>query len=467
MAKLGFPFTLGVASGEPAPDGVIIWTRLAPDPLGQDPQRPGGMPDTVVTVRWQVAEDEGFTRIVREGTARAERRWAHSVHVKVAGLNPATEYFYRFSVGAPFAATASPAGRTRTAPAASSLAPVRFAFVSCQRYEHGRYTALRHMTDERPDVVFQLGDYIYEYGKPAAPAPGRYVRKLEPPERACETLHQYRNRYARYRTDPDLQAAHRAVPWVTVWDDHEVRDNYQGTLPGDGSDPAAFRRRRAAAYQAYYEHLPLRVRPSDSGLQMYRWRPYGRVADFLALDVRQYRTRADMLGAAQERWLMERLAASSARWKVLAQPLFFARRLLPGPPPHVSTDAWDGYPALRARIANAGVRGLVVISGDVHNAWAGEIMADFADPSSARTGVEFVGSSVTSASSVTDADAVLAANPHLKFFDGRRGYVMCTVTAEGWHTAYRAVDFVDLPGAPVRDVAGFTVQDNRLVPDTA
>ncbi|MBG0828733.1 alkaline phosphatase D family protein [Planomonospora sp. ID67723] len=465
MTNLGYPFTLGVASGEPLPDSVIIWTRLAPEPLGRDPRRPGGMPGLVVPVRWQVAEDEGFRRIVRQGTAQADRRWAHSVHVKVDGLRPGGDYFYRFSVGAPFAATTSPAGRTRTAPAAGAATPVRFAFVSCQRYEHGHFTALRHLADERPDVVLQLGDYIYEYGRPADPGPGRYVRRLEAPEEACQTLQQYRNRYARYRTDPDLQAAHRAAPWIATWDDHEVRDNYRGALPGDGSDPAVFRRRRAAAYQAYYEHLPLRVRPSASGLQMHRWRPYGRAADFLVLDVRQYRTAATMLGTAQEEWLLARLAGSAARWKVLVQPLFFSRRFVPGPPPNLRADAWDGYPEFRRRVTGAGVRGLVVIAGDVHNAWAGELRADFADPASAPAGVELVGSSVTSMPPATDSAAVLAANPHLRFFDGRRGYVVCTAGVEGFHAAYRAVDFVDRPGSPVRTAAGFGVRDDRLVPD--
>jgi len=464
MAKSSNPFTLGVASGEPLPDGVIIWTRLAPDPLSRAAGPAGGMPDRNVTVRWQVAEDERFTRVAAEGTAVASPAWAHSVHVRVAGLRPGTEYFYRFRAGAPFPDTISPVGRTRTAPARDADTPVRFAFVSCQRYEHGYYTVYRHIAEQRPDLVVHLGDYIYEYGKPAKPAPGRYVRKLEPPEAECKTLAAYRNRYARIKSDPDLQAAHAAAPWVTIWDDHEVKNDYAGKLPGDGSDPAAFLRRRTAAYRAYYEHLPLRVRPSGDGLQLYRWRPYGRVADFLLLDSRQYRTKGSMLGAEQERWLLARLAESQARWRGLAEPLFFSRRVFPDG--RTSADAWDAFAAERARIVEAvrasGTANLVVISGDVHNHWAAEVLTDFADPASPSVGVEFVSSSVTSAPPETDADAVLRRNPHIKFFDGRRGYVWCEADAEGFTAEYRAVDYVDRPGAPVRTVARFSVVDGRL-----
>ncbi|GLW08444.1 alkaline phosphatase D [Microtetraspora sp. NBRC 13810] len=463
MANLGYPFTLGVASGEPAPDGVIIWTRLAPDPLGLDPGRPGGMPRQEVPVRWQVAEDQGFSKIVRQGTAHAQHAWGHSVHVRVDGLRPGREYFYRFSADAPFATpdnpATSPVGRTRTAPAADSGAAVSFAVVSCQRFEHGYYTAHRHLAVERPDVVFHLGDYIYEYGRPAAPAPGRYVRPLEAPARECTTLHDYRNRYAKYRMDGDLRAAHAAAPWVTTWDDHEVEDNYAGTRPADGSDPAAFARRRTAAYRAYFEHLPLRIRPDGDGLQMYRWRPYGTVADFLVLDSRQHRTGTDMLGPAQEQWLINRLRSSRARWKVLVQPLFFAERIFPGPPPAVGRDAWDAFKEQRARIMAAAGEGLVVLSGDVHNHWAGELAFDGTGNS---LGAEFVCSSVSSAPSGTDNAAVLAANPHLKYFDGHRGYLTGTVTRDRFEVSFRTVDFVDRPGAPVSTSAVFGVEGGRL-----
>ncbi|MEW9532304.1 alkaline phosphatase [Microbispora sp. NPDC049125] len=453
MAKLGYPFTLGVASGEPLPDGVILWTRLAPEPL--HPAQTGGMPGRAVGVAWQVAEDEAFSRVVQSGTAQAQPDWAHSVHVKVAGLRAGADYFYRFSLEG----HVSPVGRTRTAPASASTDPVRFAFVSCQRYEHGHFTALRHLAAERPDVILHLGDYIYEYGKPANPGAGRYVRPLESTAE-CKTLGAYRNRYARYRMDADLQAAHAAAPWIAIPDDHEVRDNWGGALPGDGSGSAAFLKRRAAAFKAYYEHLPLRIRPTGASLQNYRWRPYGRVADFLLADARQYRQGSDMLGAAQERWLTARLTGSTARWKVLAQAVFFAQRRFPLEPS--SSDAWDGFPGSRARVLAAAPDGLVVISGDVHAGWASDLRADWADATSKALGVEFVGPSVTSMPPITDASAILAINPHIAFFDSRHGYVSCTASMDGLRADYRAVSFVDRPGAPIATIAGFEVKDNRL-----
>ncbi|WP_336211274.1 alkaline phosphatase D family protein [Nonomuraea sp. LPB2021202275-12-8] len=442
------PFTLGVASGEPLPDGVILWTRLAVNPLSPDPARPGGMAPRAVTVTWQLAEDERFATVVRQGTAQALPEWAHSVHVRVDGLRPGADYFYRFRSGA----DQSPVGRTRTADDPAATRPVRFAVASCQRYEHGFYTALRHLAGERPDVVFHVGDYIYESRQAA-----QFVRRIEQPD-AATTLHAYRNRYARYKTDPDLRAAHAAAPWVSTWDDHEVLDNYAGR--GDGS--AAFLRRRAAAYQAYYEHQPLRVRPRDGELRMYRRRSYGTVADFMVLDARQYRGATTMLGAAQEAWLLARLRDSPVRWKVLVQPLFFARRFVPGPPPNLRADSWDGQPAERSRILAAGASGLVVLSGDVHNAWAGDLKADFLDPGSATVGAEFVASGITSRPPVTDSAAVLGANPHLRFFDGRRGYLSGVAGPEEFRIAFRAVDFVDRKGAPVGTAAEFVMDGNGL-----
>ncbi|MEV0384192.1 alkaline phosphatase D family protein [Nonomuraea sp. NPDC050643] len=443
------PFTLGVASGEPLPDGVMLWTRLAVDPLSTDPKRPGGMAPRAVEVSWQLAEDERFTQGLRQGTIQALPVWGHSVHVRVAGLRAGTDYFYRFRASG----GQSPVGRTRTAPDPASSRPVRFAVANCQRYEHGYYTAYRHLADERPDVVFHVGDYIYESRQAAG-----VVRALGPLPGETSRLHEYRQRYARYKTDPDLQAAHAAAPWVPTWDDHEVLDNYRGK--GDGS--AAFLRRRGAAYQAYYENQPVRVRPEDGNLQMYRRRTYGTVADFMVLDVRQHRDVTTMLGPTQEQWLLSRLVISPVKWRVLMQPLFFARRVVPGDNPGVRRDSWDGHPAERARILALNVPGLVVFSGDVHNAWAGELKSDFADPGSATVGVEFVGSSISSRPPETDGPAVLARNPHLKFFDPRRGYLSCTASAEELRVAFRAVDFVDRRGAPLLTVGELVTKGSGL-----
>lgn len=438
------PFTLGVASGEPLPDGVILWTRLAADPLHPDPARPGNMPRRAIEVRWQLSKDERFTSILQEGITQAQPAWAHSVHVKVVGLAPGTDYFYRFRVGGDL----SPVGRTRTAPADNSTQPVRFALANCQRYEQGFYTAHRHLAAERPDVVLFVGDYIYELKQAE-----RRIRGLE---RSGETtsLHHYRLRHARYRTDKDLQAAHAAAPWVVTWDDHEVVNNYDGS--------AAFRARRTVAYQAYYEHLPLRVRPVDGNLQMFRRRTYGQIADFLVLDSRQFRKPQDMLGPAQEEWLLSRLRTSPVRWKVLVQALFFSRRFVPGSAPNLRLDAWDGFPAQRARILALRTPGLVVLSGDVHNNWAGDIKADFLNPASDTLGAEFVTTAITSDPPATNGPAVLAANPHLRFFDAHRGYLSGTASSTEFRIAYRGVDFVDRKNAPVRTIAEFVTEGGAI-----
>ncbi|WP_066364866.1 alkaline phosphatase D family protein [Herbidospora mongoliensis] len=427
MAKIKFPFTLGVASGEPAPDGVILWTRLAPDPLNG-----GGMPKSAFDVRWELAEDDTFLKLTASGTTRAQPAGAHSVHVKVSGLRSSSVYFYRFRVEG----HTSRVGRTKTAPAPTSTAPLRIAVASCQRYEHGHFTAYKHLAAENPDVILHLGDYIYEYGKPADPALGRYVRPLKDSAAACSTLAAYRERYALYRLDPDLQAAHAAAPWLTIPDDHEVVNNYGKTVD---------LKRRKAAYQANYEHLPYRVKPGADAMQFSRWRPLGKVVDLLLADVRQYRTPGDMLGPAQTTWLLDRLKGSTARWTVLAQPLFFAPR---NPP---STDSWDAYPASRSKILQAAPDSFVVLSGDVHNAWAAEL----------DRGVEFVATAITSAPPAVRDDA-LERNPHLGFFDGHRGYLVANASMDEFTVDYRTVAYVDRPGAPVSTAASFRAVGNKL-----
>jgi alkaline phosphatase D len=307
------PFQLGVASGDPAADGFVIWTRLAPDPVGG-----GGMPAEPVEVVWQVAHDETFERIVREGKTVATPDWAHSVHVEVEGLEPDRWYFYRFQAGDEI----SPVGRARTFPAPESAAArMRFAFASCQHYESGLYTAYEHMLGEDLDLIAHLGDYIYE----GATSRGNTVRKHNSKE--IETLDEYRNRHALYKTDELLQAAHAACPWIVTWDDHEFDNNCAGDI---SEEPNVARedylRRRAAAYQAYYEHMPLRrsALPQGPDMQLYRKVSFGSLAEFFVLDTRQYRTdqpcgdgnkppcddvydpQATLLGEAQEKWLFRR-----------------------------------------------------------------------------------------------------------------------------------------------------------------
>ena len=325
----GYPFKLGVASGDPLPDGVVLWTRLAPRPL-----QGGGMPESKVAVRWEVSEDEGFQRVVRTGVALARPDLAHSVHVEVSGLRPARYYWYRFKAGREISAT----GRTKTAPAfGAAVSGMSFAFASCQNWEAGFYAAYRAMAAEDLDLVVHLGDYLYEG---AAMGEGVRSHRGEDPT----TLADCRNRHALYKTDKNLQAAHAAHPWAVTWDDHEVNNNHAKLSAGGGSSPAAARR-RAAAYRAYYEHLPLRRSslPSGTGGRIYRRLTYGDLVRISDLDTRQYRTDqpcgdglkarcaaaldpdATLTGPAQEKWLLDGLGSSPARWNVIAQQVVIAQ----------------------------------------------------------------------------------------------------------------------------------------------
>ncbi|SDH01844.1 alkaline phosphatase D [Aneurinibacillus thermoaerophilus] len=475
-----YPFTLGVASGDPSPDGAVLWTRLAPDPLNG-----GGMPFHNVPVQWEVALDEGFRHVVQRGTEFARAELAHSVHVEVNGLRPDTWYYYRFKAGAEI----SPTGRTKTLPAVEApLARLTFAFASCQQYEHGYFTAYRRMAEEDLDVVFHLGDYIYEYGANEYVADGGNVRTHQGSE--IMTLEDYRNRYAQYKTDADLREAHAAFPWIVTWDDHEVENNYAGPIPEKGQSPEAFMKRRIAAYQAYYEHMPLRRSSLPQGvvMQLYRRFAYGNLAEFHVLDTRQYRDdqangdgskppspeslnpQRTLLGTEQEKWLLDGLTRSGARWNVLAQQVFFCQRdYTEGPGQKLSMDAWDGYPANRDRLVNfmaehAG-RNFVVLTGDVHANWAAEIKKDFNDSNSATLGVEIVGTSITSGGDGSDVRAdterILQENPHIKFFNNHRGYVRCTVTPEKWQTDYRVLPYVSRKGAPVVTRASFVTESGK------
>ncbi len=477
-AKLpGHPFALGVASGDPSDDGFVIWTRLAPLPL----EFGGGMPAEPFKVAWEVAEDETFTRLVARGAANAVPEWAHSVHVELAGLRPDHWYFYRFHFGT----EASPVGRTRTLPAAGTLPErLRFAFASCQHYETGLYTAYEHMLAEEPDLVFHLGDYIYEY----AGAEDR-VRKHLGPE--IETLDQYRQRLAQYRTDPALQAMHAAAPWFVTWDDHEFDNNCAGDISEEeGVDPAAYLRRRAAAYQAYYEHMPLRRAslPKGPDLRLHRAAAFGDLAQFYVLDTRQYRTdqpcgdgnkppceevynpEATLLGAEQKSWLLRGLGQSRAKWNALAQQIMVARvDRKAGEEVTHSMDQWPGYEMERRellrffherRIANP-----VTFAGDIHSNWANELVADFDGLDGISVATEFVGTSISSGGDGVAEPSHLAAtyseNPFVKFHNAERGYVMCEVTPERWRTDFRTIAFVTRPGAPLQTPASFVVEAGR------
>ncbi|MDG4825663.1 alkaline phosphatase D family protein [Asanoa sp. WMMD1127] len=468
------PFTLGVASGDPLPDGVVLWTRLAPEPLIADGL--GGMSGHVVPVLWEVAEDERFRRVVKRGLERATPELGHSVHAEVHGLRPDREYYYRFRTGG----AVSPVGRTRTAPSAHSRPrELSFAFVSCSNYPTGYFTAYRHLAEEELDLVLHLGDYIYE-----GPAAGTLGRPHLP---AAEifSLADYRVRHAQYKTDPDLRLAHARFPWAVTWDDHEVENNYADETSEDAAQsPESFLRRRAAAYQAYYEHMPLRrsAVPHGPDMRIYRRLRYGRLAEFNLLDGRQYRSdqvttpeeladpARSMLGAEQERWLTDGLSHSAGTWNILAQQTVMAEADRdPGPGELLPNDNWNGYEPARQRlfdtVARRRIENLVVVTGDAHCSMVAELKQDFDDPASRTVGVEFLGTSVTSGGDGAPMDTRgtewLASNPHMKFYDGRRGYVRVTADHRALRTDYRAVPAVSTPDAAVSTIASFVVEEGR------
>ena len=351
------PFTLGVASGDPMPDGVVLWTRLAPDPLNG-----GGMTPERVTVNWRVAEDDGMRNVVRRGAIDASPDYAHAVHVEVSGLRPDRPYWYQFDAGG----SESVVGRTRTMPA-DNVVPqrMRFAFVSCSHFEMGYFTPLGHLADEDVSLAFHLGDYIYE----SAGRNGGVRRHVGGETR---TLDEYRTRYAQYKTDVDLQRVHASMPFAVTWDNHEVDNDYAGVFSEEPMPMDMFLLRRAAAYQAYYEHMPLRAsaRPRAGAVHLYRRLQYGRLASFFVLDTRQYRSdqpcgagpicagsvdpATAMLGAEQERWFLNGIRQSGARWTVVPQQIMMAKvDFAPGAEERYFTDHWNGYDAARSRILAA------------------------------------------------------------------------------------------------------------------
>jgi len=477
----GPPFTLGIASGYPTASGVALWTRLAPSPLMPG----GGMPPEVVPVAWEVATDERMGRVVQRGVAAATPAFAHAVHVEVDGLEPARWYWYRFRAGG----EASAVGRTRTAPAASANNErLRLAFASCQQWEQGYFNAYRHMLADDLDLIVHLGDYIYEssWGED-------HVRAHGAPE--PHTLDDYRIRHALYKSDPDLRAAHAACPWLFTWDDHEVQNDYANDRSEHLDTPAWFLERRAAAYRAYYEHMPLRrsMVPFGPHMRMFSRVAFGRLAQFHMLDDRQYRShqpcappgrgganiveecearldpKLTMLGDAQEQWLAAGLDRSPARWNLIGQQTLMAQLdRKPGPGRQFWTDGWDGYPAARRRLLDyLGQRkpgNPIVLGGDVHSFWVADLKPDFDDPRSPVVASEFVGTSITSQfrRRQEDVDALLPDNPHIRLGNGeRRGYVRMEITRERLRADLRTVRSVTQPGASADTLATFVVEDGR------
>ncbi|MET8337934.1 alkaline phosphatase D family protein [Streptosporangium canum] len=475
------PFTLGVASGDPDSDGFVIWTRLAPQPLAEDGL--GGMPDRPFPVQWQVYGDAAGHRVLRRGVALAAPEWGHSVHVELDGLPSDREYWYRFKVG-PYL---SPTGRARTAPHMLSYGSgLAMAFVSCAQYEHGYFTAYRRLAEEHPDLVLHLGDYQYEYRRDTYTIPGGNIRHHEGPE--TESLANYRQRHAQYKTDPDLQAAHAAAPWLVVWDDHELDNNWADEVPEKPEVPQPnFLARREAAFRAYYENMPLRRGsiPRGVDMQLYRRVRWGRLATFHMLDTRQYRSdqgcgdgyrdcpaavdpARSITGDAQEHWLLDGFQHSRARWDILGQQVFFAQRdNNAGPAKITSQDGWDGYVASRQRITqgwlDAGVRNPVVLTGDVHAHWASDLKLDYDDPTTRTVGSELVASSITTGGDGRDSDPkthpYLTINPHLRFYNNQRGYVVTRIERELLTADFKVLPQVTQAGAAAHTKATFVIED--------
>jgi len=486
----GEPFSLGVAAGAPRPDGFVLWTRLAPEPLSSDPQTPGGMRGADVTVGYEIASDPAMHEVVRRGEAMAAQEFAYSVHLDVAGLESGRPYWYRFVSGD----AVSRIGRAVTLPApGTALDRVRFGFVSCANYEHGYFSAYRHLADESPEFVLFLGDYIYETIETRRPTVRRHSDGIE-----AATLPTYRNRYAQYRLDQDLQRLHAEAPALITWDDHEVQNDYAGKYSEYFDDPDLFLMRRAAAYRAFYEHMPVRPilsQPNGPIMRIYDRYSLGDLIEISLIDGRQYRSRAacyappnkggthletdancperreagrTMMGFAQEAWLNAGLGRSKAQWNLIAQDVLMAQvRVKQGDDYGFSTDDWDGYPANRTRllkrIQETHVANPVVIGGDIHSFFANDLKLDFDDPASPVVATEFVGTSVSSHGPPYEMIAqTLPDNPHVHFFESRRrGYSCVDLERAHMEVRMRVVSDAADPKAGITTLKTFAVEAGK------
>lgn len=489
-----YPFALGVASGDPAPNGFVIWTRLAPKPLEEH----GGMPMAAVAVRWEIAQDERFLRIVQSGVAAARPELGHSVHVEISGLQSSRPYWYRFMVDG---AEASPIGRVRTTPAAGAAVDrVRIAVAGCQAFPHGWYDAWRHLSlEDDLDAVFHYGDYIYETAGHPAPqhllvkdAAGNVVDRSHFGDEIY-SVDDYRRRYAQYKTDPDLQAAHASAAFISSFDDHEADNNWASAWDQDGTPPEAFALRRYAAMQAWYENMPVRRTqiPHAGALTMYRRLDYGRLVRMHVLDTRSYRTdqlcakpgqaacRAEdgpdstILGPAQEAWLDQGLN-NNARWNLIAQQVFVMplytvgvngeRDVRPG------QDAWSGYPASRARLVKAiterKLTNVVIATGDAHINAIGTVPLRDQEPDGPAAATEFLATSITSGGNgepgiMAGHKTLLDVSPNVSLLNKQRGYQIFDITPKVWRTDVKVLDRVQTPGGTLSTLARFAVTPDR------
>ncbi|OLT47411.1 alkaline phosphatase [Gordonia sp. CNJ-863] len=468
-------FAHGVASGDPLPDAVILWTRITQSPAST----PGSGVGQPCSVRWEIARDAGFGAIVGSGVEQTSAEKDFTVKVDATGLSPRTTYHYRFTVtSGPAAGAVSPVGHTRTAPATGAdVARLRFGVVSCANWEAGYFSAYRHLNNQPDlDAVVHLGDYYYEYQT------GRYTGKtgavrIHDPRHEIRTLRDYRTRHGQYKTDPDLTALHRSTPFICIWDDHESsndswRDGAENHQPGEGSWIV----RRSAALRAYSEWMPIRPGVDPQGRHLYRRLRFGKLLELSMLDLRSYRdlqvdavsSRIDdpartMMGRAQMSWLTNGLASSETRWRIVGNPVMITPVLIPPLDPQTTgavtellgvpregipynADQWDGYAADRRRLLDSitsnGVDNVVFITGDIHSSWACDIPVDVANyPGAGTVATELVGTSVTSTNidemfnvpenttGPTIAAAFGAANHHIRYCElDSHGYSVLTVT---------------------------------------
>ncbi len=480
------PFTLGVASGDPTPDGIVLWTRLAPEPANV-----AALGSRSIPVGWRIATDSRMKHVVARGVGLALSQLAHSVHVEVDGLRSGRDYFYQFDAGH----EESPVGHFRTAPASHEwVHALRFAFATCQDWPGGYYTAYRDMLRHDLDLVLHLGDYTYEYqifdseaGKGRGPKPEGF-------DAETVDLRTYRLRHTLYKLDPDLQAVHAKFPFAVIWDDHEVQNDYSGLAPEGGSPSPEFTARRAAAYQAYYEHMPIRLRVAlhpRPGLRIYRRLTYGKLAEFTMLDDRQYRTdnpcgdgesvrcaeaingHYTMLGHAQEQWVGRGFAHSDARWNIIGQQLLLAEleHTLPQyEDERYWNDAWDGYPLARQRlltdVVGTGLRNPVFLTGDWHSTFVNDLKLNFKDPNAVTVATEFVTPAITSGGDYTPYGPYYAPmiehNPHIKYYEGdKRGYFRATVTPQRMELDLRFVSSVWDQNAVGHTEQSWVVEDGQ------
>jgi alkaline phosphatase D len=474
------PFKLGVASGDPTPEGAVLWTRLAPRP--EDPHALG---DRNIPVSWRVARDPGMRRVVAHGKEVAAASLAHSVHVELRGLEPGRDYFYQFHVRD----EDSRVGHFRTAPSQHELVDrLKLGVATCQDWTSGFYTAYRDMLQYDLDLVLHLGDYTYEYeigqvSRQGVAVPAGFTEETV-------DLRTYRLRHTLYKLDPDLQAAHARFPFAVIWDDHEVANDYSGIAPEYGQPSAAFTARRTAAYQAFYEHMPIRrARTADgfSNLRIHRRLRYGRLAQITLLDDRQYRSdnpcgdgeslrcqaaldgNYTMLGSEQEAWLSRGLATSGARWNLIAQQLLVAQLEHTTVQPNwFWNDAWDGYPAARARllqdVMSSGARNPIFLTGDWHSTFVNDLKIDFEDANAPVVATEFVTPAITTGGDGTPYGPYYAPmvpfNPHIKYYEGdRRGWFHCELGARQARFDLRFVTSVERPDGTAYAERSWVVAD--------